>query len=76
MLKEIELKASMAYNDADFADVVKDYVAGKFKGSEKMITSRIGLEDLKNGGFDQLVTNRDLHSKIVATPKQELLKSG
>ena len=75
MLKEVTLKASMAYDDGDFAAVVDDYVAGRFKGAEKMITARIGLEDLQKGGFEELVMKRDLHSKIVVTPKRDLFRT-
>ena len=73
MIKEIILRASMGYDEQDFAGVVEDYVAGKFAGAQKMITSRIALEDVKSKGFEELMTNRDLHCKIVATPKPELL---
>ena len=38
-----------------------------------MITARIALEDLVEQGFEQLVKNKDHHSKIIATPKAELL---
>lgn len=38
-----------------------------------MITARIALGDLASQGFDELITNRDSHVKIIATPKHELL---
>lgn len=76
MMKEIQLKASMAYDETDFRGVVEDFVAGRFKGAEEMITSRISLDDLKSKGFDELVTSRDLHCKIIATPRKELLGAG
>ena len=38
-----------------------------------MITARISLDDLVNEGFEQLVKNKDHHSKIIATPKLDLL---
>ncbi len=46
---------------------------GKFKGAEKMITARIALDDLVAKGFDELITKKDEHVKIVATPRAELL---
>ena len=48
-------------------------ILGKFKGAESMITSRIALDDVVEQGFDQLVQFKDKHSKIIATPKPELL---
>ena len=38
-----------------------------------MITARIALEDLVEEGFEQLVKHKDLHSKIIATPRADLL---
>ncbi|KAK5701764.1 hypothetical protein LTR97_004582 [Elasticomyces elasticus] len=73
MFKELVVRFTMAYDDADFADTVKDFVAGKYKGAEKMVTSRIAIEDIKEKGFEQLVKNKDKHVKILATPKKELL---
>ncbi|KAK5162757.1 uncharacterized protein LTR77_011188 [Saxophila tyrrhenica] len=73
MMKEIDIRTSLAYDDADFAAVVKDFVAGKFAGAESMITARIGLEDVVEQGFEALVKHKDQHSKIIATPKAELL---
>ena len=61
MMKEVKLLASMAYNDKDYAGVVKDFVQGRFKGAGKMITSRIALDDLAVKGFDELVTKKDDH---------------
>lgn len=46
---------------------------GKFHGVEKMITSRILLQDLREKGFEELVNNKDQHVKIVVTPKEENL---
>lgn len=69
MLKEITIKFSMAYDNTDFKAVVDDFIAGKFAGAEKMITSRILLRDLPGQGFEELINNKDHHVKIVATPK-------
>ncbi|KAF2168824.1 hypothetical protein M409DRAFT_20841 [Zasmidium cellare ATCC 36951] len=73
MLKEITIKFSMAYDNTDFKAVVDDFIAGKFAGAEKMITSRILLRDLPGQGFEELINNKDQYVKIVATPKEELL---
>lgn len=73
MMKELTVKTSMAYDDKAFSATVKDYVAGKFEGAEKMVTARIALEDVREKGFEQLVKHKDEHVKILATPKRELL---
>ena len=63
----------MAYDDTDFAEVVANFVAGKYEGVESMVTSRIALEDLPEKGFEELVRNRDGHIKILCTPRRENL---
>ena len=90
MAKELELKTTLAYDEKDFGDVVKDFIAGqcfsvylpsiaylantgKFKGAESMITARIALDDVVEQGFEALVNHKDLHSKIIATPRPDLL---
>jgi hypothetical protein len=42
---------------------------GKFKGVEKMITSRIALAEVDEKGFKELIEHRDDHIKILVTPK-------
>ena len=73
--RELTIKFSLGNNDGDYRDVVADFVAGKFKGAENLITRRLGVEDLAEKGLEELVRNRDDHVKIVATWNQELLKS-
>lgn len=38
-----------------------------------MITARVPLDDLVEKGFEALVKHKDQHSKIIATPRTELL---
>ncbi|OCL11681.1 hypothetical protein AOQ84DRAFT_335503 [Glonium stellatum] len=73
MTKEFTIKASMAYNDKDFKETVDAFIQGKFKGVEKMVTSRIHLEDAVNKGFEELIINKDNHMRILVTPKLERL---
>ena len=40
-----------------------------------MVTARIGLEEVKERGFDELINNKDKHVKILVTPKAELLQA-
>ncbi|KAF2651078.1 GroES-like protein [Lophiostoma macrostomum CBS 122681] len=71
LLKELTLKASMAYDDKHFAETVNAFVAGKFEGVEKMVTSRIYIDDISKKGFDELVTNKDQHIKIMVTTHKD-----
>ncbi|KAJ8110881.1 hypothetical protein OPT61_g6399 [Boeremia exigua] len=70
MLKEITIKCCLAYNDEEFKDVVDAFVAGRFKGLEKMITSEIHIDDIVTKGFEELIKNRDQHVKILVTPNE------
>jgi threonine dehydrogenase-like Zn-dependent dehydrogenase len=45
-------------------------VKGSFKGLEKMVTSRIGLDDIVEKGFENLVERKDEHIKILVSPKK------
>lgn len=49
------------------------FLLGRYKDVEKLITSRILLEDVVRGGFEELVTNKDSHVKILVTPRRDLL---
>ncbi|OAP65067.1 chlorophyll synthesis pathway protein BchC [Fonsecaea erecta] len=73
MLKEIVFRASMSYTEEDFKQTVDEFVAGKFKGFEKLVTARIALDDVVAKGFEELVNNKDDHVKIMVTPRKELL---
>ena len=74
MMKELDIKFSMAYDEKDFRAVVEDFIAGKFAGVEGMITGRIALGELVERGFEELVRNREGHVKILVTPREENLK--
>ncbi len=43
---------------------------GQFKGYEKMVTSRVPLEDVVAKGFEELINNKDDHIKILISPKK------
>ena len=68
------LEAALGNNDSDYREVVEDFVAGRFKGAENLVTRRLPVEDLVEKGLEELVRNRDDHVKIVATWKKDLLK--
>ncbi|KAF2433141.1 threonine dehydrogenase [Tothia fuscella] len=69
MFKEISIVGSRAYDDEDFRETVDAFVKGDFKGCERMITSRINLEDITEKGFENLIERKDEHIKIMVTPK-------
>lgn len=69
MMKEATLVSSRAYDDDDFRETVNEFVKGSFKGVEKMVTSRISLDEIKEKGFENLVERKDDHIKILVTPK-------
>jgi hypothetical protein len=58
---------------AEGAIHVYSLLAGALKGYEKMVTSRISIEDTKQKGFEELVNNKDDQVKILISPK---LKAG
>lgn len=80
----------MAYDDKHFKETVDAFVQGKrrtnissninsfrlgkFKGAEKMITSRIYIDDISKKGLEELVTNKDEHIKILVTTSREKLQ--
>jgi hypothetical protein len=41
---------------------------GKFKNVETMVTSRVYIDDIVAKGFQELVTHKDNHIKILVTP--------
>ncbi|KAF2734380.1 threonine dehydrogenase [Polyplosphaeria fusca] len=73
MLKELTVKASMAYDDRHFKETVDAFVAGKFKGAESMITSTIHIDDIVEKGFEELVSNKDQHIKVLVTAHKDKL---
>lgn len=75
MDKELNMTSSKVYSDDEFRETVDEFAKGSFKGYEKMVTSRIRLEDIAEKGFEALVKHRDEHIKILVTPKDELLSA-
>jgi threonine dehydrogenase-like Zn-dependent dehydrogenase len=64
----------MVYTEDDFAETVAAFVNGEFDGVEKMVSSRIALDDIVELGFEALVREKDKHIKILVTPRRELLE--
>lgn len=46
-----------------------DLKKGTLQGYDKMITSRISLDDVVAKGFEELVARKDDHVKILISPK-------
>ncbi|KAF9631234.1 chlorophyll synthesis pathway protein BchC [Lasiodiplodia theobromae] len=69
MYKESTLTSSCAYNEKDFAEVVKAFAEDRFEGVDRMITARISLEDVVQKGFEELQKPDNTHLKILVTPK-------
>jgi (R,R)-butanediol dehydrogenase/meso-butanediol dehydrogenase/diacetyl reductase len=45
-------------------------VADKRIQAEPFITGRVNLDEVIAGGFEQLITNKDQHVKILVSPSQ------
>ncbi|KAF2093741.1 GroES-like protein [Rhizodiscina lignyota] len=70
MIKELTIRASLAYNDDDFRETVAAFCEGKFKGVENMITSRIPLQDVVGRGIEELINNKEGQVKILVSPRK------
>ena len=70
LLKHVTMKGTFIMADGDFAEVMKMMAEGKLKGYEKMVTGRIGLEEVVEKGFEELVNNKDKHIKIMVSPRR------
>ncbi|WP_022873525.1 2,3-butanediol dehydrogenase [Nesterenkonia alba] len=66
VLREVEIIGSAAYAH-DHPTVISMVEDGKIDLAP-FITGRIGLDDLVDKGFDQLINNNDEHVKILVSP--------
>ena len=67
--KEIVIKGAFSHiYDVDFCEAVDLLGAGQIK-AEPLITSRIGIDDLVEKGFEELLRNKDDHLKILISPQ-------
>jgi (R,R)-butanediol dehydrogenase/meso-butanediol dehydrogenase/diacetyl reductase len=58
---------TLAYTIRDFKGVATHLASGKIK-AEPLITGRIGLEDIVDKGFLELINNKDENIKILVQP--------
>lgn len=66
--KHITVKSTLRFSDEAFRQTMDLMAQGKFIGYERLITGRIGLEDIVDQGFSELINNKDKHIKILVSP--------
>jgi (R,R)-butanediol dehydrogenase/meso-butanediol dehydrogenase/diacetyl reductase len=66
-IKEKRLLAGICYLAEDFKAVIAMMADGRLK-ADRMITSIVPLSNVVQGGFEQLIHNRDAHVKILIQP--------
>jgi (R,R)-butanediol dehydrogenase/meso-butanediol dehydrogenase/diacetyl reductase len=64
VLAELDVHGTIAYTPEDFADTIAMLGDGTIK-TEGIITERIPLSNVVDGGFDELVAHKDRHVKIL-----------
>ena len=64
VLSELNVLGTICYTPGDFADTIGMIRDGSIV-TDGMITERIALEDVVGGGFDELVSHKDRHVKIL-----------
>jgi len=64
VLSELTVAGTICYTPEDFADTIAMLKDGSIK-TEGIITERIPLSDIVEGGFEELVNHKDRHVKIL-----------
>jgi len=67
LLTEKNICFSATYTKEDYVEVIEAIASGSMK-PEAMITSKISLDQVVTHGFEELLTNRDGHVKILVHP--------
>lgn len=65
---QLTITGSNTYTRGEFDEVIEAIGSGRIKNPENMITSRISLDRAIKDGFQELLTSRDRHVKILVTP--------
>ena len=68
LLKEITIVGSKGYNRPDFPEVIAALADGRITGAERIITTRIALDDVITDGFAVLEADRSRHVKVLVAP--------
>ncbi|MBB2911986.1 (R,R)-butanediol dehydrogenase/meso-butanediol dehydrogenase/diacetyl reductase [Streptosporangium becharense] len=66
VMKEVNLLGTLAYCD-DHPDTIRLLADGKID-AERFITARVPLDDIVDGGFRELIGNKEEHVKILIRP--------
>ncbi|CAN5909594.1 2,3-butanediol dehydrogenase [soil metagenome] len=69
VLSELNVVGTIAYTPEDFADTIAMLKDGSIK-TEGIITERIPLSEVVEGGFDELVDHKDRHVKILVNSSE------
>jgi (R,R)-butanediol dehydrogenase/meso-butanediol dehydrogenase/diacetyl reductase len=64
VLSELDVRGTIAYTPQDFADTIAMLQDGTIR-TEGIITERVALSDVIDGGFKELVEHKDRHVKIL-----------
>ena len=64
VLSELNLVGTIAYTPEDFADTIEMIKDGRID-TEGLVTARVPLSDVVEGGFGELVDHKDRHVKIL-----------
>jgi (R,R)-butanediol dehydrogenase/meso-butanediol dehydrogenase/diacetyl reductase len=68
--REISIRGSFSHiYDEDFAEAVDLLGAGKIQANP-LITARLGIDDLVEKGFEELLRNKSEHLKILISPQR------
>jgi (R,R)-butanediol dehydrogenase/meso-butanediol dehydrogenase/diacetyl reductase len=67
LLKELAIVPSLAYAN-EYAAVLDAIADGRITGLERMVSRRIPLAEIVEGGFEELVQRRGDHVKILVHP--------
>ncbi|KAM3423186.1 hypothetical protein BST61_g636 [Cercospora zeina] len=68
LAKHITMKGTLIFADGDFEEIMDLMASGRLSGYERLITGRIGLDEIVEKGFEELVNRKDEHIKILVKP--------
>jgi (R,R)-butanediol dehydrogenase/meso-butanediol dehydrogenase/diacetyl reductase len=67
LLKELAIIPSLAYAN-EYAEVLDAIADGRISGLDRMVSKRIALDEVIEGGFEELIEHRADHVKILVHP--------
>jgi threonine dehydrogenase-like Zn-dependent dehydrogenase len=69
LAKQLKWIGSAVYAEGEFQEVIDAIESGQIEKPERLITSRISLEDSIIKGFDTLLSGNDKDVKILVSPE-------